>query len=370
MSLKTRLYQLQLQLRHRLAERTCPSGSSSTGKALDGTPNRVLFVLAGLIGDSVMCLPAISEARRLWPASHITVLGKSHNLSLIKGCAFFDEFRVCDVDPFSLRGRKHIRDLQQWLDAGGFDVAIILLGDQYAHLLARAGIPVRVGVKGASLQNCLTHVYDIGSPRTWGSRERLNSLRVLGCDVQDVPPRLSVASSASDTLSIKLADMAVELNEKLVVLHPFGSTRAQWWPCGMLTPLSQHLTSVGLTPVLTGGPDVMHADMGIVPEQTVDTRGKLTLDELVALIGRSSAVITTDSGPFHVAGALEKPTIGLFRAIRPEHADAYSSAVVIFGEDDQCQRQCSWDLCRTSPCVQMAAIQPRKVVEAVRHTLG
>ena len=136
-----------------------------------------MFVLAGLIGDSVMCLPAISEARRLWPEAHITVLGKTHNRELISACPFYDEFYECNADPFSLRRSKDIKALERWLVDQKFDAAIILLGDQFAHLLARAGIPVRVGVNGTLLQSCLTHTYNIGRPEEWTHRHAPSSTK-------------------------------------------------------------------------------------------------------------------------------------------------------------------------------------------------
>lgn len=41
-------------------------------------PKRVLLVLAGLIGDSVMS--TLVEARRLWPQAHLVLLGQKAQL--------------------------------------------------------------------------------------------------------------------------------------------------------------------------------------------------------------------------------------------------------------------------------------------------
>ena len=52
----------------------------------------------------------------------------------------------------------------------------------------------------------------------------------------------------------------------------------------------------------------------------VDLAESLNLDELIALLGLSDCVISMDSGPYHLAGAMGRPGVGLFRASRPEHA--------------------------------------------------
>lgn len=328
-------------------------------------PNSVLFVLCGLIGDSVMSQPAIAAARDLWPGAKITVLGKRHNRELLKADPCIDEFYVCDADPFSLRRSAEIAGLKEWLQKSRFDAAIILLGDQYAHLLARAGIPVRVGVKGTILEPCLTHVYEIGSPREWGTRERLNCLRVLGADVADRLPKLYVDADAARTAYCKLAGLGLGPDQPYVVFHPFGSTQRQWWPPEIAAEfLSKAAAQDNRQFVIIGGKET--ADVRFGKAGFIDTRGRLSISELIAVIDRADLAITTDSGPFHMAGALGKPTIGLFRSRRPEHANAYPTAKVIFGHDARCMKECKWDACAASPCRQMAAIPMASVCSLVQ----
>ena len=365
MTLSSNLYNLQFKYRQRLAaalyRRKEPAASSVS-------PKRILFILTGLIGDSVMSYPAISEARRAWPDAFIAIVGKSHNRDLLAGCSDFDEFYVCDIDPFSLRGRSAVKELQRWITAGNFDTSIILLGDQYAHLLAKAGIPVRVGVKGTLMEKCLTHVYDIGSPRTWGVNERLNALRVLGVEPQGVYARLSVDESALTNFDAKVAPLGLKANVPYFVIHPFGSTPRQRWDIDRTGTLAAHIfEEFGRISVLIGGPETMGIQK--FDKHLIDMRGSLTLPELLALIARSHRVITTDSGPFHIAGSLGKKIIGLFRSRRPEHANAYLDSRVILGidSDNVCEKECAWDNCIVSPCRQMMAITPEMVIKELRE---
>jgi SAM-dependent methyltransferase len=98
--------------------------------------------------------------------------------------------------------------------------------------------------------------------------------------------------------------------------------------------------------------------------------GRLTLEEMAALLSLCSCVVSTDSGPFHIAGVLGRPGIGLFRASRPEHARRYPSISPVVAPDlADCRRSCSWDRCRWSPCRQMSAILPETVLEAVQARL-
>lgn len=372
MNLKSLLYSAQLGARLWIIGKYYDSRSSPKGEIDAATfrPKRVLVILAGLIGDSVMSLPAISEARKLWPNAHIAVLGKKHNRELITACPIFDEFYECNADPFSIRRSDEIKKLKVWLSEQRFDIAIILLGDQFAHLLAKARIPIRVGVAGTPLQNCLTVTYDIGSPRTWGTDERLNSLRCLGYNVRSTTTKLWVDESVKSRAREKLAELGIVDDENYAVLHPFGSSRRQWWPIENIPHLANLLhTHHCLRTVLIGGKETSEVDISTSGESIIDTRGLLSLQELLAVIDRAKVVITTDSGPFHISGALGKSIIGLFRARRPEHATTYSTSRVIFGRDDGCNIMCEWDSCADSNCRQMQRITVKQIAAVCKDTV-
>lgn len=362
MAFRDGIYTSQLRLRQKFAALSFSLGRKGhrVNSHFAEPPSRLLFVLSGLIGDSVMSLPAIAAARELWPKARITVLGKTHNRELLKADPNIDEFYVCDADPFSLRRSAEIRELKSWLAGQGFDAAMILLGDQFAHLLASAGIPVRVGVKGTILEPCLTHAYEIGSPREWGTNERLNCLRVLGEEVADRLPKLYVDAEAAETAARKLSDLGLMSGERYIAFHPFGSTSRQWWPMENIPDfLRQAESQTGMRVVLLGGKETQVAETGT--DRMIDTRGRLTIPELLAAIEGSEVVVTTDSGPFHIAGALGKQIIGLFRNRRPEHAAAYPSAKAIFGKNEKCNKECEWDKCAADPCRQMADIAAGKL---------
>jgi len=334
----------------------------------DFEPHRVLITLTGLIGDTVMCTPVIAEARRLWPDTKITVLGNRPTCDLLAACPLVDACVETPAIPFTIRKRRRITDLERWLREQNFDVALILLGDQFAPVLARAGIPVRVGVRGHLLEPCLTHSYDIGSPCAWGPRERLGALRVLGCDVRDVPPRLWVSDDARSSARRRLAELGLPEGTPYAAIHPFGSTPRQWWPVERVAGLAEGLrVRYGMASVLLGGPETRGKLPPSAPgrAKVIDATGAFDIQGMLGVMAGAGLVVSTDSGPFHVAGALGCPLVGLFRARRPEHAARYPQARVVFGEAPSCERRCTWDRCQALPCRQILSITPGQVLEHI-----
>ena len=176
MRLVSRLYNWQYRTRQLYAGWTRRLSHNAGGLGDSKQPRRILLILTGLLGDTVMCTPVIIEARRLWPEAWITLLGNRQTHELLSACPLVDACVETPVIPFTLRRRRKVADLQRWLREQELDVAIILLGDEFAHVLADAQIPIRVGVRGHVLAPFLTTTYDIRSPKDWGPPERLEAL--------------------------------------------------------------------------------------------------------------------------------------------------------------------------------------------------
>jgi len=119
-----------------------------------------------------------------------------------------------------------------------------------------------------------------------------------------------------------------------------------------------------LKTLVVGGPE-LRALTEFSGKQVVDVTGRLSLQELLALIEHAKIVITTDSGLFHISGALGRPTVRLFRAQRPEHATRYPSTAVILGKHAECRSRCQWDKCRHIPCDQLADIGASVVLRSL-----
>lgn len=334
-------------------------------------PERVLLVIAGLLGDTVMTAPVVTAARRVWPFAQLTLLGRRENCELLSVCPELDARVEMSAFPFTVRRRSEVARLQHWVNAQRFDVALLLLGDQFGYMVAKAGIPVRVGVRGHALSPCLTHHYDIGSPRTWGPNERLNAIRVLGFDVPPMVPRLTVPSQTRAAARAQLATLGLDASTPFAAVHPFGSTSRQWWPIERVSTLAGDLMGRhGLRTVLIGGPDVRSAVPASLQARLVDATGRLSIPQLMGSLAEASLVVTTDSGPFHMAGAFGAPLLGLFRARRPEHAKNYNGSEVLLGRDESCAQRCQWDRCAHLPCRQMAALSVDEVCHAAHDMLS
>ena len=103
-----------------------------------------------------------------------------------------------------------------------------------------------------------------------------------------------------------------------------------------------------------------------------NTAGRLTLGELLALLDGAACFLTNDSGPMHMAIALERPTVCLFGPANPEHYGQELANVAIFYDQVFCS-PCLYEADRP-PCdgdnVCMQRIKPGPVIETVLRLAG
>lgn len=93
--------------------------------------------------------------------------------------------------------------------------------------------------------------------------------------------------------------------KKIVTIHPFASKNTKEWP--FFSKLITSLLEDGLDVVVIGD-----GKLNDINSKAIDKTGRLPLDEINHLIAKSDAFISTDSGPMHIAVALNIPTIAIF----------------------------------------------------------
>ncbi len=90
-------------------------------------------------------------------------------------------------------------------------------------------------------------------------------------------------------------------DENYIVLHSQTSRYTKTWP--YMEELGQNLIEHGYKVVFIG------INKQTAPDKALNLTGKTNLTQLIEIIAKASMVITTDSGPMHIATALNKNTV-------------------------------------------------------------
>jgi ADP-heptose:LPS heptosyltransferase len=146
------------------------------------------------------------------------------------------------------------------------------------------------------------------------------------------------------------------------------------WPAEYFVDTLQQFVFLGYQVALIGNatelPYVRSLFNRLPPEaqsRVSNTAGRLTLGELLALLKQAACVLTNDTGPMHMAIALQRPTVCLFGPAHPEHYGQDLEHVDIFYSQVFCS-PCLYEA-DEPPChgnnICMQAIRPEPVIQAV-----
>jgi heptosyltransferase-3 len=111
------------------------------------------------------------------------------------------------------------------------------------------------------------------------------------------------------------------ISAPLIVIHPGGTKMYKRWPDENFTVLCQKLLSAGAVPVLIGAGNADTEAVNMIltalnkeglADKCLNLCNQLNLNELKVLFRRSAAMVGNDSGPFHLASALDLPGVVLF----------------------------------------------------------
>jgi len=170
-------------------------------------------------------------------------------------------------------------------------------------------------------------------------------------------------------------------DQPYVVINPNASDLLleRRWPTESVVETIGRLVSLGHQVALIGARNELpyvKSSFDLLPTEVqarvVNTAGALTLGGMLALLDGAACVLTNDSGPMHIAVALERPTVCLFGPANPEHYGHELPNVANFYAPVFCS-PCLYEADQP-PCngnnICMQRIKPEPVIQAVLRLLA
>ena len=339
---------------------------------------RLLVRANNWIGDVVMISPAVRALRRRFPKASIAIVAKKWVLEAVAGNPGFDELIEYDHegDHRGVAGRLALA--RRIRATGPVDLAVLFQKAFDAALLAwlaRARVRVGYATDGRSL--LLTHAL----PPPPRDRHHLDAFldlaRAVGCaEIDPVPVfhlREEEQAFAGDLLKARgLASVP------LVALHPGASKAPRAWHAERFADLAQRLRRrLGARFVILAGPGeedvVRRVRSGLDEADAIGPRDAPGLLQAAALLARCRLFVGNDSGPMHLAAALDVPTLGLFGPGRPRNTGPRGrpGRVETLGRDYPCSpcRQDFFRECPPAPSMKPFCLEEIGVDEVERAAL-
>lgn len=327
-------------------------------------PNFLIVSTTGL-GDSIWGTPALRALREAYPESYIGLLTSrigaevfhnnphSNKIFTLKSSSFFSYFRLY----FSMKKKK-------------FGTIFIF------HTSQRAVLPFcfLLGAKTIIGTEGINKGLDFILTKTLPQKP-----------IHEIARRIEIVNVIADKPFLELF-LNIEDKEKaqeflkccaipsylpMIGLHPGAKDKFKQWPPEHFVTLGKRLVdTLGCQIFITGDKsekELVHKIASQIPN-AIAIAGDLPVRAFAAFLHQLHLFITNDTGPMHIAYAMNTPTVALFSPTAPKICGPYlAPRVSILARPPSCS-PCLRKRCREPFC--MMQIGPEDVYNSAIHKLG
>jgi ADP-heptose:LPS heptosyltransferase len=310
------------------------AGRLATRTAATTNPRRLLVVKPDHMGDVLLATPALHALRQALPDASITLAVGPRSAEIARRLPDVDRVVVVPfpgLDPATQPGvvarwALLLRMARRW--RGAFDAGVLLRDDFYwgAILLAAAGVPGRMGTAFPGCAPFLTHMAPPARHISAAAQHLQVATLLTGAErpptqwTREQSLRFAPREAAREAIQAR-EQAGLPPTEPYLLLHPGAGAPVKLWTAEHWAAVVRTLqTRLGIRTLLVAGGNEQHL---IAPILRLGGGAALPLgvapglDLLAALMRDARLVLGVDSGPLHLAVALDVPSVRLYGPVDP-----------------------------------------------------
>ena len=332
--------------------------------------NRFLIVRLGSLGDVVHGIPVAAALRHEYPTSRIDWMVDPRYVELLNLVVGLD--RRIGVDPRAIKrgeARRRFRQTLRDLRDTGYDATIDLQGLLKSAMLARSiRAHQTIGFPRRHLREPLARLFYTDAPDPGLATHVIYKNLALLAPLHVTDLRVRFPLEIPRTATITQIIHRFERREYALVNPGAAWPNKRWPPANFGAVAAAIEREFGWRSLVLWGPgeqDLAHevvAQSGGAAEISPPT----TITDLVGLARGARLMISGDTGPLHIAGAVSTPIVALYGPTRPDRNGPWGLSDVSISRVQQCscvyERKCK----KTERCIDdisvaevMSAVQRR-----------
>jgi lipopolysaccharide heptosyltransferase II len=329
---------------------------------------KVLFFKPGAIGDLLHTLPALKAIRTNYPSAHVTVIVSPGLESLIQGTHLAVRVQVYDKSML----KRHVMDFVDYgmqIRGEHYDLFVDMQPSLRSMMIrwlshARLIIVYRKQKRSKSKDRRLHAVVNF-----------LETLRSLGIEQPVDNIELPLTPIALENIDKFQSDRGIDRNRPLIALNcSVGTARParNWYPDRFSALADRLIDELGAQVVFIGGNDdreLVLSVMANMKNKAISAAGDLSISDSAALLSRCNCLVSADTGPLHLATAVQTPVVGLYGSTDPRRTGPIGRGHEVIMKGLACV-PCEEKDCPLDTRVCMSDITVDDVFKAVERVLG
>ena len=341
----------------------------------------ILIIKLSAIGDVVQALPLLSVLRESFPAARIDWLVEEEAAGIIKGHPAVNRVFISHRKSWQKKILKGMGYGSVVREALGFikeirscryDLVIDLQGLFKSGILTGLSRGRRkIGLAGAREGGWLflnerpvevdaqKHAIDL----------YLNFAEYLGCRFTSWNGNIPVSQTDKGSID-RLLERDVDKETPRVIINPMAKWKTKLWEPERFALLADRLQDdLSCKVFFTGSGNDRETIEDIsrtMKKEPVNLAGRTSLKELAYLFSKSRVLVSTDTGPMHIAAAMGCPVVALFGPTAPWRTGPYGQGHRVIRAEVDCS-PCFKKKCDHMRC--MKEITVEEVFEAAKDVI-
>ncbi|MDY6863152.1 MAG: lipopolysaccharide heptosyltransferase II [Thermodesulfobacteriota bacterium] len=180
----------------------------------------------------------------------------------------------------------------------------------------------------------------------------LNLLKPLNIGITSPEFPLPCLNGAAICVDKLFSEAGINKFKPIISISPASKWESKTWGTEKIAVLSDRLIKYGMQVIYTGSEkDTLLVEdiISFMKEKPINLCGKTSLRELIVVFKKSRLVLTVDSGPMHIAAAVQTPLVALFGPTSPGRTGPYSHKATVIQKNISCspcfKKRCSHKSC-------------------------
>lgn len=321
---------------------------------------RILIVKLSAIGDIVHTLPAAAALRRAYPKAWLAWMVGKAGAGLLRGHPDLDELITVDTHVWRTHwwtGLRHAWYVSRHMRRAGFDLCIDFQGLLKSGALAfMSGAPLRLGFPRQMCREPLSAVFTnmhgpVTAPDMHVVDQLVELLQPIGVATMERHFSIPVTEADEHFAMRVWRELGLRADVPIVMLYPGAAWETKRWGELNFARLSDALRRrFHVNTLLAWGPgeELLIQRVVRAAAYTPAIAPATTLLQLAALMKRCQVFVGGDTGPLHLAAAMQTPTVALFGPSNPRRNGPYGARHVVLHRKLPCsncyQRTCDhWE---------------------------
>jgi len=341
----------------------------------------ILIVKLSAIGDVVHTLPSLAALRKLYPKAHISWVVEETSSDIISGHPHLDRIIVSRrkrwvKDLKKLHDIKttitEIRSFVKTLRDREYDLVIDFHGlFKSSMIVLLSGGKRKLGYDSMQELSGLFLNERIPEDMEKHAADRyLDFIRYLGADIDNPEFYIPIEEENKIRVEALLKANDIDIAEPFVAINPVAFWDTKLWEDDKFARLCDRIAKeLRYKIVFTGskGHGSIEQIQSMMTSPSINLEGQTTLRDLAYLYSLSRLLITTDSGPMHIAAAVNTPTVALFGPTDPSRTGPYGKGHIVVRKEMPCS-PCFLKKCDTKKCMKEIGVD--EVFEAVKEIIN